>query len=395
MFEKIKQFFKKNTDTADYELPQEEKRVPLSRRHVNMRNEEDRERFITECCEQMREAEREIERLTDEYAYVTGYLTDMEELEALPATEKKRLGIAAEKLLGSGQQKADFDRRSSAMSDTDFNRMERFQDSVEEAIDKLFDAEDYGRKIKRDLKRLNQEHHGFLFRKKNIVRTRTNLRGLLTISLVAFVACMLLLMILNVWLGMNVQMGYLGAVVILIAAIYVIYMKFLDSTTELKKVEKSINKLILLQNKVKIRYVNNVNLLDYLCLKYQVGSSDELQELWDKYQAEKEARAKIKRLNAELDGVTKDFVKMLSGYRIRDPHVWIKQPEAFVIKGEMVEIRHNLIAQRQQLRKQMEYNQNLAGEAREELVALTQEFPKAKPQVMKIVEQFESKGRRN
>lgn len=394
MFEIIKKLFKKNIDSEDAAYETEEKRVPLSRRQVNMRNEDERERFITECCEQMRDAEKEIERLTDEYAYVTGYLTDMEELEALPATEKKRLAQAAEKLVGSGQQKADFDRRPSAMADADYNRMERFKDSVEEAIDKLYDTEDYGYKIKRDLKRLNQEHHGFLFRKKGLLKSRANLRGLLIISLVAFVACMLLLLILNIWLGMNVQMGYLGAVVILIAAIYVIYMKYLDTTTELKRIERSINKLIQLQNKVKIRYVNNVNLMDYLCLKYQVNSSEELQELWDKYKEEKEAREKIRRLNAELDGVTKDFVKMLSGYRIRDPHIWIKQPEAFVIKGEMVEIRHNLIAQRQQLRKQMEYNQNLAGEAREELVALTQEFPKAKPQVMKIVEQFESKGHR-
>lgn len=394
MFERIKKFFKKNSNEDDVTLESEEKRVPLSRRHVNMKNDDDRERFITECCEQMGEAEREIERLTDEYAYVTGYLTDMEELEALPATERKRLAQVAEKLMGSGQQKADFDRRPSAMSDADYARMDRLQDSVEEAIDKLYDTEDYGKKIKRDLKRLNQEHYGFVFRKKNLLKTRANLRGLLTISLVAFIACMLLLLILDVWLGMNVQFGYLGAVVILVAAIYVIYMKFLDTTTELKKLERSINKLIQLQNTVKIRYVNNINLLDYLCLKYQVSSSDELQTLWDKYVAEKAAREKIRRLNAELDGVTKDFVKMLSGYRIRDPHIWLKQPEAFVIKGEMVEIRHNLIAQRQQLRKQMEYNQNLAGEAREELVALTQEFPKAKPQVMKIVEQFENKGRR-
>lgn len=394
MFERIKKFFKKNNADDEIGLEAEEKRVPLSRRHVNMKNDDDRERFITECCEQMREAEKEIERLTDEYAYVTGYLTDMEELEALPATEKQRLAKTAEKLMGSGQQKADFDRRPSAMPDSDYARMDRLQDSVEEAIDKLYDTEDYGKKIKRDLKRLNQEHHAFLFRKKNLLKSRANLRGLLTISLVAFVACMLLLLILDVWLGMNVQFGYLGAVVILVAAIYVIYMKFLDTTTELKRLEKSINKLIQLQNTVKIRYVNNINLLDYLCLKYKVSSSDELQTLWDKFKAEKEARDKIRRLNAELEGVTKDFVKMLSGLRIRDPHVWLKQPEAFVIKGEMVEIRHNLIAQRQQLRKQMEYNQNLAGEAREELVALTQEFPKAKPQVMKIVEQFESKGHR-
>jgi len=389
MFEFVKKLFKKNREEEPEISESPERRVPLSRRNINMRDEDQRERFIKECCEQMKEAERECDRLTEEYAYVTGYLTDMEEIEALPPEERKKINAVADKLTGSSRQKAQFDNRPSAMSDADFARMERFSDGVEEAIDQLFDAEDYRKKIKRDLRRLNQEHHSFEYRKKSLVHTKNNLRGMLVICIVAFVACMLLLLLLQTWLGMKVQFGYMAAVIVMVFSIYIIYMKFMDASGELKKVEKSINKLILLQNTVKIRYVNNTNLLDYLCIKYQVNSSDELQELWDKYQEEKEAREKMRRLHLELDGTQKELVSILSSYRIKDPHVWIKQPEALIIKGEMVEIRHGLIAQRQQLRKQMEYNQSIAGEAREELIALTQEFPRSKPQILKMIEKYE------
>ena len=50
----------------------------------------------------------------------------------------------------------------------------------------------------------------------------------------------------------------------------------------------------MLQNRVKIRYVNNTNLLDYLYMKYQVSSGKELKVLWDKYKVEKEERRRYR-----------------------------------------------------------------------------------------------------
>ena len=46
-------------------------------------------------------------------------------------------------------------------------------------------------------------------------------------------------------------------------ALAVIYARYLDQAKEYKRVEKGMNRIILLQNTVKIRYVDNVNLLAY------------------------------------------------------------------------------------------------------------------------------------
>ena len=86
-----------------------------------------------------------------------------------------------------------------------------------------------------------------------------------------------------------------------------IYVKHTEAKRELKRVELSINKIILLQNRVKIRYVNNTNLLDYLYLKYDVTSAEELEKAWNLYYQEKEEREigqnnkKIRNKIVELD----------------------------------------------------------------------------------------------
>ena len=89
---------------------------------------------------------------------------------------------------------------------------------------------------------------------------------------------------------MEVMVGYVITIVCGAIALAIIYSKYLDQTQELERAEKGMNRIILLQNTVKIRYVNNVNLLDYLYLKYNVKSSREWKVLCDAYEEEKKAR---------------------------------------------------------------------------------------------------------
>ena len=100
---------------------------------------------------------------------------------------------------------------------------------------------------------------------------------------------------------MDTKMGYLITAGVSAVAITLIYVKHMDARKELRRVETGINKIILLQNKVKIRYVNNTNLLEYLYMKYGVNSSKELTEMWETYKVEKEEREKFRRAELDLD----------------------------------------------------------------------------------------------
>ena len=156
--------------------------------------------------------------------------------------------------------------------------------------------------------------------------------------------------------------------------------------------ENGINKIILLQNKVKIRYVNNTNLLEYLQLKYGVSSAQELIDMWENYKAERKERENMRKAERDLDQNERELLQMLKCYQIKDPAIWLHQTEAILDRKEMVEIRHNLIVRRQSLRRRMDYNKEVvAGGSQQEIKALVEKYPQYAKEVMKYVEEYEKK----
>ncbi|MFQ8982066.1 MAG: hypothetical protein ACLR6I_17255 [Waltera sp.] len=67
---------------------------------MNFDEEDQRKRYIVNCLEQIAEASKEIDLLTGEYTLVTSYLTDTDEIEALPAEQREEVNRVAGKLAG-------------------------------------------------------------------------------------------------------------------------------------------------------------------------------------------------------------------------------------------------------------------------------------------------------
>ena len=97
-------------------------------------------------------------------------------------------------------------------------------------------------------------------------------------------------------------------------AVTVTWVKYTDDDRELHQVEIAVNKLILLQNKVKIRYVNNRNLMDYLYIKYNTNSAASLEKQWQEYLQEKEERKEY----AEAEARIGYYQKLLLGRMAND-----------------------------------------------------------------------------
>jgi len=57
----------------------------------------------------------------------------------------------------------------------------------------------------------------------------------------------------------------------------------------------------------------------------------------------------------------------------------------------MLEIRHELIQRRQKLRKQLEYNQHIAEERKDEIKKLVEEYPEYAKEILKIVSEYDEK----
>lgn len=380
--------FRKDYDDYDEEEWEEEE----SPREIDFNNREQRNDYVRNCLEKMAEATKELENLNFEYNMVTSYLKDMEEIEALPPEESEQLKDCAKRVSLLQERKTDFMGRPHRITDEKYRMVERMEDQMDEAFEKIADAENYQELIRKDLSRLEGEKHAYLYRKNEVMRLISDTKGMAIICVTALGLCVLLLLFLQFFLEMDTQLGYLLTAGVAAVVITMIYVKHMDARRELKRVETGINKIILLQNKVKIRYVNNTNLLEYLYMKYGVSSGKELTEMWENYKLEKEERERFRRAELDLDYNEQELLQMLKCYQIQDPAIWLHQTEAILEPKEMVEIRHNLIIRRQSLRRRMDYNKEVvAGTSQKDIKALVEKYPKYAKEIMQTVEEYEKK----
>lgn len=366
--------------------------IVYTRKDLDMNDPVQRREYIGSCLQQMEEAARELDALEFEYNDVTSHLRDMEEINALPPEQRKEIDDCARKIVEAREFQEKFDKRKSRMTDEEFERMDRLKDNAKEASEKLLEAETFQKKIKNDLKRLDSEHEAYIFREDDLNETIENSKKLTVTVGVVLVVMIVFLLILQFALKLNVIYGYMMLILLAAIAITVLYVQSTNAQVELKNVKKSISRLIMLQNQVKVRYVNNTNLLDYLRMKYRVMSSSELTELYNKYLRERKEREKIEDARRLLDSNQKDLIYMLRHFRVRDPEIWIHQAEALLSHNEEVEIRHSLNVRRQSLRKRMEYNKDIvAGNAKNEVEDMARQYPEYAQEILDMVSKYEDR----
>ncbi len=381
--------WRKDTQEPEYEI-EDWNEIIYDRDDLQINDRKQREEYVKGCLEQIAEAAKELENLQFEYNMVTSYLKDMEEIEALSEEEKVELTQWAKKIDELEQQQTGYKERKNRMSDEKFRQMERLEEEVQEGLEKLTQAEDYQELIKRDLRRLDGEKHAYLFRKSELRRIIADTRSMTIVCTVAVILCIFILLVLQFGLKMDTKLGCVVAGAVGAVAITAIFIKHNDSVRELAQVENGIGRIIRLQNTVKIRYVNNTHLLDYLYMKYNVSSAGELGKSWQQYQEEREERHSYQQTERQLDQLQKEFLHTLRRYQVKDPMIWLHQTRAILDKKEMVEIRHGLIIRRQSLRRRMDYNKEvIAGKAQAEIKDLVEQYPKYAKEILDIVGQYE------
>lgn len=380
--------FKKKADS-----PREENWEELiySREGVDFRQRDERRKYIEDCMEQMAEAKKEIELLSGEYSLVTAYLTDTEEIEALPTGEKENLSLAANRLKAIEQERQRYLNKKNKMPDSLYYRLKEREDELEDGIRKMKEAEEYGAVVKQDMQRLGRERHAYDYRKEELYGMLANFRGMAVIFLGALVVCIVILLILQFTLEINATFGYFVAVLLTAVAITVLCVKYMDASKELQRVERAANKLIQLQNKVKIKYVNNTNLLNYLYLKYQVKNAKTLEKGYAQFLEEKELRNQYAEAEAKREYYMKQLLETLSRFRVKYPQRFTARVDALLNRHELVEMRHELIVRRQALRKQMDYNNEVVDNSREEIMSVARLYPEYAEEIAEMVNKFDRK----
>lgn len=348
--------------------------------------------FVMETLERMAEAAEKTEETRSEYDAVTSLLIDMEEIESLKGAAVERITEISKKIEKLERQRRKLFNETNVIPEDKAVIIERFEQEIPDGIRKMQEAEQYRRLIKHDLKKLDSERAATRMKKRELKGIIGNSRGVAMICGVAMLLCFVVLIYLHFSYGMNVSIGYLLAGGSGAVALTYIYIRHIEATQELKTLSKTINKLIALHNTVKIRYINNTNLLSYLYMKYDVDDSSELEELWEEYQNETGARIKDEQIRIDLEYYYELLAKELKINNIKDPDIWMHQSKALYDKKERVEVRHALIARRQKLREQMEYNEKIAIEEQTKIKTLGRKYPQYSQEIARMVKNYEGFG---
>ncbi|MCR4901502.1 MAG: hypothetical protein K6A23_01470 [Butyrivibrio sp.] len=363
-----------------------------SKQNIDFEDALQRREYIENCLMQMTEASRALESLEMEYKDVTSHLRDMEEIEELPPQQRKELELQAQKVLDNQNQREAFMNRHTRMNEAEFEKMQRLQKEARTSAKKLREAEEYHKKIKNDLRRIDNEHQAYLYSKEELEKTIVNTRKLMIVCAITLVFVLIALFLMGQALEINVVYGYMAAILLTAIGITVLYTRNNSAQSEIKGVNNTISRLIQLQNTVKIRYVNNKNLLDYMCLKYGVSDSAELENLYDTFLQERDQREQFKAAEKNLDTNQKQLVALLRKLRINDPEIWLHQISAIFNPNDAEIRRHDLVVQRQSLRKRMDYNRDVvAGNAKAEIELLAKEYPEYTQEILDMVSRYEEK----
>lgn len=346
--------------------------------------------YVVDLCKQMVQASKEIEDIRSEYQLVTNYLTDIQILEDLSDDERKPIVECATHVAKLEKQRTDFLKTERRLTDTQYAQMQEEEDNLPGIIRRLQTNEKdmdvlrrnlailEGKKLEWTMQRSESE------RMQKITRTAACYLFAVIVTLFAFVA------ILSWYFQKDLQLVLTILGFVAVAAAVVILVRYQDASRTIRQTEVNRNHAITLENRVKIRYVNTKNAVDFTCEKYHVHNARELDELYGKYQEEAREKETFRKTSEDLEYYTKAFLQYLTRLRMYDTRVWLTHANALIDSREMVELKHELISRRQKLRSRAEYNRNSIRQMKAEVLKNMDKVGNNAYQVEQIIRKIEA-----
>lgn len=362
-------FFKRRKDKKNLEKVLADVQAPEQRLEQLGGGNEAEEKLL-ERCDRMMENAREIEDGKKEYHVITSYLNDIEIIENLPPDKEEEMKRAADYVAKLNQARDDFLNTSKRMSDAQFQMFQRLEDEIPDIVKNLRDNENYQSTVKRDMQYLEGEKQEWEIQKQERRRQRRALEKGSVFLLFAVATVAVLLIVLSVGFQMDMRYAWIVTIAVAVLAAALIVFQLENGKRDIRQADVNINYAITLLNKVKIKYVNITNAVDYTREKYHVRDARELASQWEMYQEAVREQEKYRKTNEDLNYYYDKLVRLLKSCELYDSRVWIEQPQALVEPKEMVEIKHDLLVRRQKLRSRIAYNLDVVKKGRAEMDAL-------------------------
>ncbi len=367
----------------------ETKKTITAKRHDNKISE-----YIKQQCSVMEDAAVNIDMSMSEYELVTRQFSDVQMIEAAPDYILNQISQEAERVDNLTVDRRMYKSDEKKLSANAYRRMELIEDDFKTSLKYLEKEESYYEAVKRDMRILEAERLSLRIDAQELTKRQLKVRRISLISVIFLVIVFSIFVIAMIAMD-DTQNMLLFVVITGLGAIIALGMFGILRVTERQVMitEKKLNKAAALLNKIKIKYINAANALDYGYSKYGVKSSYELVKKFEAYLEMKEEQQRVIKLTTNLNQAEEHLQSLLRQAGVYDTQVWLTRVKALYNKNEMVEVRHNLTVQRQRLRGIIQDNEDIMEEAKCNIMKITNNNPAYMKEALDIIEDFEKRSR--
>ena len=353
---KRKRKVKVEVDDASWQPEQE----PVEEAHFE--SEDEKKAYDKDMKQQLPEWQKELKLAKDEYNDVTSHLKDIQQIDKAPDEEKEILLDIADGINKLQTERKRLQKREYQITPSQRKAFDTFASKLGRDTANVKELNEYKQLVKRDLKNLHAERTGL---KAEIKLAKHSLNRLnLYAKLVGFfmlIGCGAIILAYQYY-----EFDYILGFTLVAAAgagslAYILF-RAGKERDQIKLVERKTNRAIVLNNKIKIKYVNTVNTLDYTFAKYKVLDYEDFEKVRHEYIAQKEEWDRQKETTKLLGDYGRILTTELKKLGLEDTEIWFHQANALCDPKEMVEVRHELNVRRGKLREKIEYNTKLIEE---------------------------------
>jgi hypothetical protein len=351
-------------------------------------SEEERRKYIESQCETIRDCKRLIQDAKNEYNMVSSYFSDIQLIETLPQEQRETIGNLAKQISDLSVDRRVYMAEESRISPERYRQMARYEDEIVEGMKKLQNDESYLQVVKRDMNVLEGEKTSLRMTAQELVQRQEVLQKLSIASMIIFGVLFLVMILLGLNTSSDISMGFF--VILLFAAMFLAIEAAVYSRTihDIQLTERKLKRAVTLLNRVKIKFLNTTNLVEYQREKYNVKNAYELSEQYQLYLEVKKQKENYRNATLELSELEEQLVSALTALSLFDPQIWLGQVRALYDQKEMVEIRHGYSVRRQKLRAQIEDAQERGTMASGILQEIGRQYPSMQSEIMVIKDHY-------
>ncbi|MDD5900547.1 MAG: hypothetical protein PUC73_06615 [Lachnospiraceae bacterium] len=347
-----------------------------------------RQAFYKECSELIDEAVLQSEQARNEYGLVTTYLADVQKIETISGESKAEVEAAARNLIALEKEKEKIRTKEPTISEAQKGFFSLHENEIPKTIEWLRGEEDYQREIEKKMKYLAGEKASYQMEQEECLERNEFLKKTMIGISTGVLVFLGLFFYMGEKTGKDLRIPFLLMVIVALLFAMYILVSTRKNIYKMKVAELKRNKVITIENKIKLRYVNCTWGIEYAYEKYHTSGSMHLETMWKEYlriRAEEEQNRKNAR---QQEMYRNTIIGELRRLGVADTGIWVLQPQALIDKNEMVEVRHSLNVRRQKLREHIDYNMKQKEKNELAIVQFVKEHPEYAPEAKGLIMQY-------